>query len=366
MAEIIKRFITCQVPVTICNFNCQYCYLRNIQEKTISPFVLEPIDLAAKLSTDRLGGQCYFNLCADGETMLHPQLIGLIKQLTNDGHYADIITNGTISKKFDELILELSPIQQKHLMIKFSFHYMELKKRKLLDKFVENVNKIRESDISFSIEITPHDELIPLIDEIKAFSINKFGALPHLTVARDVDTKGIELLTRLSRKEYGEVWGQFESAMFDFKFSTFNHKRKEFCYAGDWSIKLDLESGKYRQCYVGEELGNICDEGPLNFSAIGRCRMPHCFNGHAFLALGDIPELNCPTYTEERDRICSDGSHWLKESCQEFFSTKLYENNEQYSSVQKEKCINNTKKAMVSSAKEKIIQKARKIICSNE
>ena len=80
MADQIKRFITCRVPVTACNFNCMYCYLRSIEKRTIENFVLAPEELSKKLSIERLGGICYFNLCADGETMLHPQLISLVKE----------------------------------------------------------------------------------------------------------------------------------------------------------------------------------------------------------------------------------------------------------------------------------------------
>ena len=156
------------------------------------------------------------------------------------GHYADIITNGTITKKFDELINTLNYEEQSRLMIKFSFHYLMLKQTDLMQTFVDNVNKIKNSNISYSIEITPHDELIEYIDDIKDFSLKNFGALPHITVARDMDTKEIALLTDYSRDEYQKIWGQFESPMFDFKFSTFNKRRKEFCYAGDWSIKLNF------------------------------------------------------------------------------------------------------------------------------
>ena len=342
--EKIKRFITCHIPVSVCNFRCQYCYLHSIKKKEVKLFILEPHVLANKLSVERLGGICYFNLCADGETMIHPQLIDLIKELTNMGHYVDIITNGVLTEKFDKLLKELDSNQQKNLMIKFSFHYLELKRTGLLDMFVSNVKKISISNISYSIEITPHDELIAYIDEIKSFSIENFGAYPHITVARDADTRNIEVLTKLSREDYKKTWGEFESAMFNFKLSTFNCKRNEFCYAGDWSLKLDLGSGEYRQCYVGATLGNICDDAPIKFKAIGRCQLPHCFNGHAFLALGNIPDLSSPTYAEERDRITKDGEHWLKSECREFFSTKLYNTNTQYTNKLKRKCNIDTKK----------------------
>lgn len=330
MQDTIKRFITCYVPVTACNFQCTYCYLRNLKDREIHKFCITPEKIAQKLSVENLGGICYFNLCADGETMMHPQLIELISLLTQQGHYVDIITNGTIKNKFEELIASLSELQMKHVMVKFSFHYIQLKEQNLLSKFVDNVNLVKNTAISYSIEITPHDELVKYIDEIKEFSIDNFGALPHITVARNSDTKGIALLTTMNRDDYKRVWGQFDSTMFDFKFSTFNKKRHEFCYAGDWSIKLDLGSGEYKQCYEGIVLGSICDDEPLHFKAIGKCRLPHCYNGHAFLALGTIPELECPTYAQERARKCLDGSYWLKPDIYDFFSTRLFDANRQY------------------------------------
>lgn len=362
MADQIKRFITCRIPVTACNFNCMYCYLCGIEKRTIIDFVLPPEVLAQKLSVERLGGVCYFNLCADGETMLHPQLILLVKELTKAGHYVDIITNGSLTKKFDELINSLSTEEQSRLMIKFSFHYMQLKEKNLLNTFLENVKKIERSEISFTVEITPHDELIEYIDEIKKFSIEHFGALPHITVARDSSTREIAILTKYSRDDYKKIWGQFDSPLFDFKISTFNKKRKEFCYAGDWSLYLDLETGKYRQCNVGMELGNICDDAPMHFQAIGRCAIPHCFNGHAFLALGDIPELICPTYAEERDRECSDGKHWLKENCRCFYSSKLYESNNSYSDDEKKRCIRQTRNEEINRTAKKVIRKIKKMM----
>lgn len=277
----------------------------------IKPFASKPEDIVKFFSLDRLGGSCYFNLCADGETMMHPELIELVNELTKEGHYTDIVTNGTLEKKFDELIDKLSSTQRNHLFIKFSFHYLELKKRHMINNFLSNVSKIKNAGISYSIEITPHDELVPYIDEIKEFSLREFGALPHITVARNEGTDEILLLTKYSREEYKVIWSQFDSEMFNFKFSIFNQNRtSDFCYAGLWSLTVDLESGLYRQCYGGDVLGLFTNlKKPINFRAIGKCRQPHCFNGHAFLACGNIPELETPYYYQERDRKTVTGEH---------------------------------------------------------
>ena len=326
-SENIKRFITCAVPVGACNFHCHYCYLRCHHRGGIADFVLPPAELARRLSRERLGGACYFNLCGDGETMLHPQLIPLVGRLTQEGHFCDIITNGTVTERFDELIASLSEVQRERLLIKFSFHWDELNRTGLLDAFAENVSRCRGSGMSCSVEVTPEDNLIPRIGEIKAYALERFGALPHITVARDEGKPDYPLLTALEREQYGKIWGQFDSEMFRFKLQYFGKPCKDFCYAGDWSVILDLGTGEYRQCYAGQRLGNIRDNRPLRFRPIGRCRSPHCHNCHAFLTLGTIPTLQTPSYTQMRDRVTVNGEHWLNPAGRAFFSTRLMERN---------------------------------------
>ena len=116
----IKRFITCNVPTSSCNFQCQYCYIRQLNEdaKVTKRFVLPGLELAQKFTKERLGGVCYFNLCADGETLIHPDVVDFVCGILKEGHYADIITNGTLVKKFDELIDRLDDEEQKRLFIR--------------------------------------------------------------------------------------------------------------------------------------------------------------------------------------------------------------------------------------------------------
>lgn len=345
--EKIKYFIGCNVPVFACNFRCQYCYLGHHPhpyKKGIKPFIRNAEYIAEYFSVKNMGGTCYFNFCAFGETLMHPELVDLVFALTKQGHYADIITNGTLSAKFDKLIDTLDSFSKNHLFIKFSFHYLELLKHNLLDVFCENVEKVKQAGISFSVEITPHDELIPYIDELKRFSLDKFGALPHVTVARNEGTADIEILSALNKDDYRKTWSSFDSELFEFKLEIFNKRRDEFCYAGLWSLQVDLYTGNYSQCYKGDVLGNITQKGrPVNFRAIGKCRQPHCFNGHAFLAYGLIPELETPDYRILRDRTMIDGEHWLQNGAQDFFSTKLIDSNKSYTLCQKKKCLRKNK-----------------------
>lgn len=337
MKDNIKYFIGCSVPVYSCNLRCKYCYLTHKGNEAykggIKKFSLAPQTIANILSIKKLGGPCYFNFCAAGETLMHPQLISLVGLLTDQGHYSDIITNGLMSRKIEVLIDTLTDKQKSHLMIKFSFHYLQLKERKLLDRFVDNVNKIRESGISYSIEITPHDELIPYIQEIKDFSLEKFGALPHITVARNEATKEIELLTSLSREQYKKIWSVFDSKMFDFKFQVFGEKRTEVCYAGLWSFQINLESGAILQCYRGDTLCNLKHFNISKLRPICRCREPHCFNGHAYLSFGTIPSINSFTYLDMRDREMDNGQHWIHGEAYDFFKTRLENANNECSSL---------------------------------
>lgn len=156
--------------------------------------------------------------------------------------------------------------------------------------------------------------------------------MPHITVARDESKSDYPLLTKLSREEYIKTWGQFDSMMFDFKIKVFGQKRKEYCYAGNWTWTLNLITGTMKQCYKTNFFANIYKnlDKPLKFVNIGHgCKAPHCHNAHAFLCFGAIPELETPYYYELRNRVCADGSEWLQPEMKAFMSCKLNEINEE-------------------------------------
>ncbi|MCQ2514706.1 MAG: radical SAM protein [Ruminococcus sp.] len=343
----IKRYIECYISTETCNLRCHYCYIAQQRKFNNKLFSLQHSkeSIRQALSINRLGGVCMLNFCAGGETLLSDEVIPLVKEIIDEGHYATIVTNGTLRNRFKE-ITELSDKIRSHLFIKFSFHYLEFKRLGLIDRFFENVQMMKDSEVSFTVEITPSDELVPYISEIKSICMEKLGALCHVTIARDDRTSGIEVLSKYSFDEYKKIWGTFDSDLFKFKSSIFYLKRKEFCYAGEWSIYLDLNSGNYRQCYCGKYLGNIYNniEEPLHFEVIGNhCPFSHCYNGHSFLTLGDIPELNTPSYATLRNRVCSDGTSWLQKDMKNFMESKLIESNDEYSNIKKAKISANNR-----------------------
>lgn len=337
----IKRFIDCYIPTETCNLRCHYCYItqRRKFNAKLASFSHSPEEIRRAFSKKRWGGTCLINMCAGGETLLSDEFLPVVKELLAEGHYVMVVTNGTVTKRFEEISSWPRELL-KHLFLKFSYHFLEMKRLEWTGRFFENVQKMKDAGASYTVEVTPSDELIPYIDELKETCMRYLGAECHLTIARDDRTHGIDILSEHSWDEYKKIWGVFDSALFDFKAQIFYQKRNEFCYAGAWSYYLNLENGVVKQCYCGEQIFNLYDDIEVKVPEVpvGRsCSLPHCYNGHAFLVLGDIPKLPAPTYAEERNRICEDGSEWLQPEMKAFMSTKLYESNEQYSSLKKAK-----------------------------
>lgn len=265
--------------------------------------------------------------------MLAKEVVEYARAFLEEGHYVMIVTNGTLSKRFDDFA-SFPDHLKKHLFFKFSYHYLEFKKRGLFDVFFDNIRKVRDAGCSFTLELTPSDDMVPYIDEIKQRAIAELGAPNHVTIARDERTKNkLPMLTQLSRQDYIDTWKTFGSALFDYKLTIFGHKRKDFCYAGDWSFCVNLATGKMKQCYRTYYRTDIFKDisGPIPFRAIGNCcKEHHCYNGHSLIVLGDIPSQSTPTYAELRNRQSLDGSEWLQPEMKTFMSSKLKESNTEY------------------------------------
>lgn len=335
----MKRYLECYIPITTCNLKCHYCYITR-QEKwknEVVPIGHKPEEVRRALSRKRLGGTCLINMCGGGETLLCPDLLPVVKALLEEGHYVMIVTNGTVTAVLGK-ITEFPRELLNHLIFKFSYHYLELKRIGKTQMFFDNIKMMREAGCSFTLEITPSDELIPHIQEVKEEALHYLGALCHVTIARDDIPKEIPILTKLSDEDFYKTWEQFDSELLNYKKTIFGKKQTGFCYAGDWSININLGTGEMTKCYGMGNLGNIYEntDKPLRFEAVGNhCPYAHCYNGHSFLALGDIPEHNAPTYAKLRNRTDKEGNTWLSEDVESFLSGKLYENNKEYPKVKK-------------------------------
>lgn len=337
-----KRMIFGLIPNNKCNLKCDYCYISQLPDWTriSSEFKYDVEYIAKCLSPERLGGFCLINFTGEGETMIQEGLVELSRLLLEQGHFLELVTNLTITKVVDQFMgLPRELLEQ--VEFKVSFHYRELIKRKLIDTFFSNLDKIQKSSCSFTLELMPYDELVSDINDIIKICKEKVGAKCHVTVGRADYLPSRTVLTKMPREEYVKTWSSFESPMFKFKMDLVDVKRKEFCYAGAWTLNVNMYTGETCQCYSQPYRQNIFEapSKPINFIAVGcHCAEPFCFNGHAHISLGVIPEIEAPTYLDIRNRIREDGSEWFSEKGKEFFNTKLLETNRQYTILEKFIC----------------------------
>lgn len=336
--EKIARFFECLIPVTACNLKCSYCYViqRDNRKNKMASMKYSPKQIGEALTKERLGGVCYFSICGAGETTLQIGIEDVIYEILNQGHYVNVTTNGTVTKRIKEIV-NRSKAYISRMHFSFSFHYIELLDRNLMDIFFENVNWVKSQGASVLVQINLCDEYIPYLDDIKARCIEKVGAMPQVAATRK-EEKGlgnVELLTELSQDEYMKLGKQFESPLFEFTMKNFNVKRKEFCYAGDWSGTLDLSTGILRRCYSSYIFQDIFKnpKEKIRFLAMGNCcGSPFCMNSSHFMSWGIIPSVSTPTYGELRNR---QEASWYNDNMEMFSSTKLEETNKQYGILKK-------------------------------
>jgi organic radical activating enzyme len=332
----IKRFIECLDFTTLCNLKCSYCYVaqQNRRNRRIAKFQYSPEHIGKALSEKRLGGICYISLCALGETLITKEMPEIIHQLLLQGHYVNVTTNGTLSKRFDE-VLNISKEKLSRLHFAFSLHYLELIRLKLLDDFFNNIEKVHKAGCSFLVQLNLCDEYLPYLKQIKKICEKKVGAAPQIALTRKYDGKDISLMTNKTLNEYKELGSEFESPLFDFTIKNYKVKRKEFCYAGDWSFNLFLNTGLMKKCYDSRSTQNIFRniKRPIKFRAVGNnCRSPYCVNCTHFLSLGVIPSKEAPTYAYLRDRP---EANWYTKNFKFFLNNKLIENNKEYNKTEK-------------------------------
>ena len=336
--EQIKRFFECLLPVTVCNLKCSYCYVIQRDNRLMKAPKLKysPEVIGKGLSKERLGGTCYFSICGAGETLADEVALDISREILKQGHYINLTTNGTLSQRFDKMLLWPQEYVNR-TQVAFSLHYLELQRVKKLDAFFDNFIKMRNRGFSTLLQINLCDEYVPYWDDIKELCIERVGAAPQVAATRREEelSKKVELLTDLSKEEYVAIGNQYESPLFDFTMQNFMRKQNKFCYAGDWTGALNLGTGVLSRCYASNIRQDIFKDisKPIDFQAIGcHCDALFCMNSSHFLSLGAIPDLDTPTYLDLRDRP---EANWYSDSMKLVLSKKLSDANEQYGALEK-------------------------------
>lgn len=319
----MRRFIECLTTNTTCNLRCGYCYLIQQNRRTNQKafFDYSPEHIGKALRKERLGGTSLISITAQGETLIPKELPYVVLEILKQGHFVNITTNGTLSKRLDDF-LKITQGYHNHIHLSFSFHYIELKKRNLVDTFFNNIKTAWESDCSILLQINLVDDYVPYWDEIKELSLKYVGALPQVALTRREKSGDFEIYSELPFSKYQEIGKEMESPLFDFTCSNFNKKRNEFCYAGWWSGVLNMQTGLLRGCYDQGLSYNIFEniEEEIPFTPIGKnCQLKYCVNSSHFISQGIIPSLlPLPSYGELRNR---EEAHWYHPEMREF----LYE-----------------------------------------
>lgn len=314
----IEKFIGLCFRVGACNLKCSYCYVGQHGNKVLDiPFSLEQMRVA--FARKRLGGTCIINICSDGETLIHPMMPSIIKFFLDEGHYVMVLTNGLLRNRIEECLNNCRNLER--LFFKISFHYEELVRLNLLNSMFDNINLIKNSPCSFTVEYITCDETLEEMSEFKRICIERLGALPQLNIPRDEKQKKLGVVSKYTWKKYIETWEKqgFDSEFFAFRKQFFNKKYKDFCYTGERQLWIDMATGYSRQCYHTPVLQDFMGEAnkPIKWLAVGNnCNESHCYVAHSHMTLGIVPFPEYtkykPTYDVIRNRVCLDGTEWIK------------------------------------------------------
>lgn len=268
--------------------------------------------------------------------MLPHITIEIVYEMLRNGHFVNVTTNGTLNKRFKEIVSSFPEDYLERLHFSFSFHFNELKRTNKIEDFFENIALVKKAGCSFVVQINLCDEYIPYLDDIKSLCMDKLKAYPQVAATRQEKSirNNVQLMTALSEAEYYKIGCQFNSPLFEFTMKNFNVPRHEFCYAGDWSGQLDLSTGVFSRCYGSCYKQDIFvnPKEAIQFQAMGhKCNSLFCMNSSHFMSLGIIPELTTPSYAALRNRT---SGGWYTERMYNFLNQKLSDNNELYDEEQ--------------------------------
>ena len=82
--------------------------------------------------------------------MLPKEVVPFIKGLLSYGHWVEVVTNLTLTDRINELLDVKDKSILKHLLVKGSLHWKELKNKNLVDVYFENMCKVIASGASSS------------------------------------------------------------------------------------------------------------------------------------------------------------------------------------------------------------------------
>ena len=324
MKEKIERYIQGAVLTNGCNLACDYCYLKLQGHKNKGCQFVYSFDVIEKAMSKDRWGVSLISLTGDGETLLDRNVVELANILLNNGHFLNIVNNGTQTNNLRYFINSVDADKRQKVMFTFSLHYIELKRRGLLDTYFNNIKMVRNAGCSIFIHLVLAEQYLKMLDEIKTACMSYIGALPHVGLVRDEsDMQSRKLAVKMNEDDFFEIGHSFNSSFFGIQEYLYKKgKIKDYCYAGQLGILLNFSSGNARQCMCNTKGYNVFEKPnePIRFEAVGHnCSAPWCFCD-AFQILGMIPQLGLSGYA---DAFNGNRKDWATDYMKEALNVKL-------------------------------------------
>ena len=262
----ILHTLTVYVPGNQCNFRCSYCYISN----SIDPMHNKPAHfdysldhMIAAFNPKRIGIAA-IGVIGAGETLIPNEVVPFVHGLLRQGHYVTVITNLVLTERINQLLsIKHEPNGAEYLSrlcVKGSLHWLELKKRNLVDTFFNNMRAIIDAGASSYPFLVICNEYMPYLEEICETSRRKLGALPHCSpnsVSKQISRETTVVTDPLCDEAFvKKIDAMFDSPIFDLcvAFIPIDPK-KIFCYAGAYGYGVGMGTGAMVKCHnfpIGE------------------------------------------------------------------------------------------------------------------
>lgn len=312
------KFFECSIPISMCNLECEYCYVRNAHRNfnVQTPLKYSRYQIEKCLTQQRLGGKCFFSFCGSGETTLYNEMPMISDAVVSNGHYMNITTNGTSTSSVKK-ILEQTKCHSSHLLFSCSLHYNELAKRNLLQHFIDTIECIKSYGASYIISFVLNAGYYDVLDKVKEFTISNFGHLPAVFIGRIIHSTTIDCNNDI--ETFFKHGKEFNSKLFYFCLRHFGNTSPRKCNAGKTSFVLNFQNGICKPCYhITKTAFNIFEDDkplPIQEKCINCCRS--CVNNAHFMALGSCPfEETMHTYysiRKDHGQFSSDMKEFLSQ-----------------------------------------------------
>lgn len=230
-----------------CNLDCIYCFGKITDTKVL----VHPIQTDKLISTLEKTGKTFRISFTGGEPTMIPNFIEACKVIT-EKHYVSFNSN-LITKNFKQFSEIINPKRVLH--IHASFHYEELVKNNLLNKFASNYKLLQKSGFNIYAEAVAYPQLVSNIDEIKVF-----------TESNSINLTFAPYLGMFNDNSYPESYTSEEISLFNFNDSDIScfTQKGELCIAG-FKACVVFSNGNVFPCHqIKTKIGNIYES--INFS----------------------------------------------------------------------------------------------------